>query len=90
MAWKNLFIGTELGRSIDEYRIYNTALSSNKMYGSAQRPIPEELIERLQHIGHLYKTGNNGKAVVQAIRRLENGTIYAASDTRKLAEADGY
>ena len=79
----------ELGQSIASYRVYNSELRKNKFYEYSPKPIPVELKEKLERVGHQFKT-LKGKAVVQAIQRTANGTIFAASDQRKLAEADGY
>ena len=81
----------ELGEAVSSYRVFQSELSQNRFYEYFKKPIPEKIVQCLKEKGHIFRSHNNyGKSVVQAIQRWENGTISAASDTRKNAEADGY
>ena len=89
MIWKSIFFGVELGEAVDSYRIFHKDLNVNQFYQYSKRPAPEELLKALQNMGHLYEKAV-GRSVVQAIYRGSDGTLNAASDTRKEAEAAGY
>ena len=77
----------ELGKSVSSYRLHNQGVP-NKITYYTELPPKESLKQRLRNIGHVV-TSSIGKSVIQAVARQKDG-IYAISDPRKFAEADGY
>ncbi|OCF59095.1 gamma-glutamyltransferase [Kwoniella mangroviensis CBS 10435] len=87
----NLFSGMDISRSIEAYRVHNQIVPPLTTVEVGPEGSPRELIDDLKNRGQ--EIGefdvNVGISEVQAIV-VENGTIYASSDSRKNGVAAGY
>ncbi|WWC59190.1 gamma-glutamyltransferase [Kwoniella dejecticola CBS 10117] len=87
----NLFSGMDISESIEAYRVHNQIVPPLTTVEVGPDGSPEELIRDLesrgQEIGEF--DVNIGISEVQAIV-VDNGTIWAASDSRKNGVAAGY
>ncbi|WVW78752.1 gamma-glutamyltransferase [Kwoniella bestiolae CBS 10118] len=87
----NLFSGMDISQSIEAYRVHNQIVPPLTTIEVGPEGSPRELIDDLKKRGQ--EVGefdvNLGISEVQAIV-LQNGTIYAASDSRKNGIAAGY
>ncbi|WWC87225.1 gamma-glutamyltransferase [Kwoniella dendrophila CBS 6074] len=87
----NLFSGLDISESIEKYRVHNQIVPPLTTIEVGPEGPPEDLIKDLEARGQ--KVGqfdvNIGISEVQAIV-IENGTIYASSDSRKNGVAAGY
>ena len=77
----------ELGKSISSYRLHDQGVPNKITYNTVVPP-KETLVDRFRNIGHVV-TATTSDCVTQAVAKSQ-GRIFAMSDPRKEAKADGY